>query len=40
MKKPGMDSTALDAALTTFKAEQGLLERLEIIIQPYNIGPQ
>jgi hypothetical protein len=40
MTKPGTDSAALQAALEVYKIEQGLLGRLDIIISPYNIGPQ
>ncbi len=40
LKKPGTDSAALHGALIQYRQETGLLNRLEILIDPYNIGPQ
>jgi hypothetical protein len=40
MKKPGTDSALLNTALYDFIDNTPLEGRLEIIIQPYNIGPQ
>ena len=40
LKKPGTDSAALESALIQYRTDNSLVGRLELDIQPYNIGPQ
>ncbi len=39
LKKPGVDSGALNSALIQYRVDQGLDNRLQILIEAYNIGP-
>jgi hypothetical protein len=42
LKKPGATSSSLESALTTYKEslEASQRDRLEIIVQSYDLGPQ